>query len=107
MSFPVSRYIDEMERCLYVAGTGVSLDSVVIGFREGESPQEIVKALPTLELWQVYGAIAYYLENREVVDTYVEEGMREFERAPKLSDTHPELYARLQAARQELRSKQS
>jgi hypothetical protein len=40
---------------------------VVIGFQEGESPQQIVQSFPTLTLAQVYGAIAYYLENEKMI----------------------------------------
>jgi uncharacterized protein (DUF433 family) len=48
----------------YVAGTRVSLDSVVHGFREGLSPEAILEDFETLSLEQVYGAITYYLANQ-------------------------------------------
>jgi len=83
----------------------VSLDSVLIDFREGVSPEKIVQALSTLKLSQVYGAIAYYLENEKLIDDYLAEGKRFFESAPRLSQTNPELFARLETARQQLSSK--
>lgn len=86
------------QRCLYVAGTRVSLDSVVIHFQEGASPGRIVQSFATLKLSQVYGAIAYYLENEDIVKEYLAEVEREFQRSvPPLSQTNPELFARLQA----------
>jgi len=107
MEFPASTYIEERYGGLFVAGTRVSLDSIVICFQEGESPERIVQSFPALKLWQVYGAIAYYLENEEMINEYIAEGQRELERTvPPLSQSDPELFARLQAARDKIRSKQ-
>jgi uncharacterized protein (DUF433 family) len=56
-----------------VAGTRVSLDSVVHAFRDGSTPEAIIAAFPSLTLEQVYGAIAFYLHNRAEIDRYLEE----------------------------------
>ena len=58
----------------------MSLDSVVIDFQEGASPEGTIHSFPTLKLSQVYGAIAYYLENEETIKEYMAEGQRELER---------------------------
>jgi uncharacterized protein (DUF433 family) len=103
MAYPASLYIDERNGGLYVAGSRVSLDSVVICFQEGGSPEKIVKSFSTLELWQVYGAIAYHLQHQSMVEEYIAEGERELRRAvPPLSQTDPELFARLEAARERM-----
>ena len=108
MAHPVSPYIEERNGGLYVAGTRVSLDSVVIRFQEGASPERILQSFPTLKLSQVYGAIAYYLENEKTVNEYITEGQRELERSmPPLSQSNPELFARLQAAREKMGSKRT
>ena len=108
MLYPPSPYIEERNGGLYVAGTGVSLDSVVIRFQQGASPEKIVQSFPTLKLSQVYGTIAYYLENEKPIDDYVAEGERELERsAVPLSQTNPELFARLEAARRQIASKRT
>ncbi len=100
MVYPVSPYIEERNGGLYVAGTGVSLDSVVIRFQEGASPDKIVNSFPTLKLSQVFGVLAYYLDNETIINDYIAEGERELERsAVPLSQTNPELFARLEAAR--------
>ena len=104
MAYPASAYVEERDGGLYVAGTRVSLDSVVISFQEGEPPEQIVEAFSTLKLSQVYGAIAYYLENEEMIKEYIAEGQRELERTvPPLSQQNPELFARLQAAREKMK----
>ena len=103
MKFPASPYIDEVDGALRIAGTRVSLSSVVVGFQAGESPEQIVEAFPTVTRAQAYGAIAYYLGNQKLIDDYMVEVEREFERlVPPLSKSNPELFARLQAAREKM-----
>ncbi len=108
MAYPDSPYVEERNGGLYIAGTRVSLDSVVISFQEGESPERIVQAFPTVKLPHVYGAIAYYLENEDMIEEYIAEGQRELERSvPPLSKSNPEFFARLQAAREKMASKRT
>jgi uncharacterized protein (DUF433 family) len=106
MAYPRSLYIEERNGGLYLARSGVSLDSVVIRFQQGAAPGGIVQSFPALRLSQVYGAIAYYLENQQAIDDYIAEGERELERsAVPLSQTNRELFARLEAARRQTSSK--
>ena len=103
VAYPVSPYIEERNGGFYVAGTRVSLDSVVISFQQGDSPEQIVQSFSTLELAQIYGAIAYYLENEKTINEYIAEGERELERdIPPLSQQAPELFPRLEAARRHM-----
>ncbi len=62
---------------LRIARSRVSLDSVVAAFDHGETPEEIVQNFPTLELEDVYAVVAYYLRNREDVESYLETQRRE------------------------------
>ena len=108
MRFPESAYISQEDGALRIAGTRVGLSSIVAGFQEGESPERIAQEFPTVTLAQVYGAIAYYLENKKLIDDFVAEVDREFlGRVRPLSETNPELFARLETARQELVSKRT
>ena len=54
-----------------IAGTRVSLESVIYSFLDGATPEEICQDFSSLSLAQVYGAIAYYLKHREKVDAYL------------------------------------
>src|SRR5271157_5504068 len=102
VNYPASSYVDERNGGLYVRDSGVSLDSVVIRLQEGATPEKIVHSFPTLKLSQVYGVIAYYLENEKAIKDYIAEGERQLEQpAVPLSRTNPELFARLEAARRE------
>ncbi len=64
-------YIQERDGNYYVAGTRISLDSIVHAFRRGESPETICQNFELLRLEEVYGGIAYYLANRADIDAYL------------------------------------
>jgi hypothetical protein len=56
----------------------------------------------------VYGTIAYYLENQQTIDDFINESEREFERTvPPLSQSNSELFARLQSVREKMGSKRT
>jgi len=96
-------YIEQRNGGYYVAGARVSLDSIVYAFQAGESPETIRQNLASLTLEQVYGAIAFYLGHQAEVDANIRAGEEEFDRSvPPLSQTKPELYERLQRARQQM-----
>ena len=54
-----------------VADSRVSLDSVVCAYWEGKSPESIAEEFPALSVEQVYGAVAFYLRNRQEIDSYL------------------------------------
>lgn len=93
-------YIRNVEGALRVGDTRVSLDSIVYFYREGESPESIADNYPALTLEQIYGAIAYYLANKQEIDAWLAEGERAAESQHRQSrQTNAELIARLQRAR--------
>jgi uncharacterized protein (DUF433 family) len=97
------QYVEQRDGAYYVAGSRVSLDSVVYAFLRGESPDGIVESFPSLSLEQAFGAIAYYLAHQQAIDTYLEQGRAEFERMREESRRkHPALYAKLDAARRSM-----
>ncbi len=72
---------------LRVAGTRVSLDSVIYAFDEGATPEEIAQDFPTLELASVYSIISYYLQNRAEVEFYLAQRAVEREELKKETET--------------------
>ncbi|MBP0017426.1 MAG: DUF433 domain-containing protein [Cyanobacteria bacterium SBLK] len=93
-------YVEYHNRGYWVAGTRISLDSVVYAFQNRQSPESIVESFPLLSLEHVYGAIAFYLANRVEIDVYLEREEAEFTAIPqplKISD--PLLYRKLIAAK--------
>jgi uncharacterized protein (DUF433 family) len=96
-------YVEQRNGGYYVAGTRVSLDSVVSSFNNGDSPETIRQNFQSLTLEQVYGAIAFYLAHRKEVDANIRQSEEDIERTiPTLSQSRPELYERLQRSREEL-----
>ncbi|MBI3472348.1 MAG: DUF433 domain-containing protein [Candidatus Solibacter usitatus] len=93
-------YVENVGGAYRVAGSRVSLDSVVYAFLRGESPDGIAESFPALSLEQVYGAIAFYLAHRDTIDAYLSAGKAEFARLREQTRRdHPSLYAKIEAAR--------
>ncbi len=96
-------YVEKRDDGYWVAGTRVSLDSIVAAFLEGLAPETIAaECFPVLTLEQVYGAITYYLAHRADIDRYLQQVDAEFEalrqatRAANLA-----FYAKLMQARRQ------
>ncbi len=95
-------YVDFHHGGYWVAGTRVSLDSMVYRWREGLPPEMIQRRFPVLQLAQVYGAIAYYLDHQAEIDEYlVKSEEEEIVFAQKLREQYPETHRKLDALREE------
>ncbi len=93
-------YIKERNGGYYIAGTRISLDSVVYSFERGNLPEAIQKEFPLLRQPQIYGAIAFYLDHQSDIRRYLEEKERKIQEASvPLSEADPELWTRLQRTR--------
>lgn len=93
-------YVEGTEAGYYVAGSRVSLDSIVYAFLGGQTAESIAQAFPVLSLEQVYGALTYYLAHRQEVDAYLGAQREDFEAkraAAQASD--PMFFQKLAAAR--------
>jgi uncharacterized protein (DUF433 family) len=55
----------------YVADTTVRLTSVLSAYLNDDSPEDIVESYPAIRLADVYGVIAYYLNHRQAMDSYL------------------------------------
>lgn len=98
-------YVEQRDGGYFVAGTRVSLDSVVYAFLRGESPEGIADSWPALTLEQVFGVLSFYLANRDSVDQYLSDGKQEFQLLRELSrQANPALHAKLMEARRGVHS---
>jgi uncharacterized protein (DUF433 family) len=63
-----------------VSGTRVTLHTLISAYRQGERPEAIHDAFPTVPLADIYAIISYYLAQRDQIDAYMrkvdEEGKR-------------------------------
>ncbi|MFN7945107.1 MAG: DUF433 domain-containing protein [Blastocatellia bacterium] len=95
-------YIEQHDGGYRIAGTRISLDSVVYAWQRGSSPESIQRSFPLLALEQVYGAITFYLANQPMVDEYLRQGEAEFEQMRQQSrQTNADLIQKPGAARQQ------
>lgn len=58
-------------KVIRVAGTRVTLETLVDAFDRGETAEQIAQDYPTLSLGDVYRAIGYYLEHKAELDDYL------------------------------------
>lgn len=99
-------FVEQRDGGYYFSGSRVALESVVYLFLQGESPESIAQAFPSLSLLQVYGGITYYLSNRDEVDGYLRRGEAHLEKlALEAREKNPLLYARLEAAKRTVASR--
>jgi uncharacterized protein (DUF433 family) len=63
-----------------IAGTAVSVRTIVAYHASGESPEEMVTQIPHLTLAQVHAALAYYYANRDHMDAEMAAERTEAER---------------------------
>ncbi len=93
-------YIEQRDSVYVVAGTRVSLDSIVYAFLSGQSAEAIAQAFPILNLEQVYGAITHYLAHRDDVDRYLANRRQDFDAARQAArDADPMFYQKLTDAK--------
>ncbi len=89
-----------------VAGSGVSLASVVYAYLEGLSPEAIADEFPTLSLEQIHGAIAFYLRHQKAVDGYLTTQEARWEQVRQESEAaHGPLLKRIRGGRRQLLGK--
>lgn len=98
-------YVERRDGGYWVAGTRVSLDSIVHAFWEGQTAESIAQAFPVLTLEQVYGSVTFYLANRTEIDAHLEKGTVDFEVLRQASrETDPMFYRKLADARRQMQT---
>jgi hypothetical protein len=98
-------FIERRDDSFYLVGSRVPLASIVREFQDGQSPEAIRSAFPTLTLEQGYGAITFYLGHRAEVDQDLATRASE---ESAFTDTHPapaDLKQKLERARGQLHSR--
>jgi uncharacterized protein (DUF433 family) len=96
-------YVEQHDEGYWITSTRVSLDSVVYAVQEGLSPESIVDSFDTLTLEEVYGAIAFYLGHRDVIDAYLKQSEAQLdELCRRVRAAHPLLYQKLDEARRHM-----
>jgi uncharacterized protein (DUF433 family) len=103
---PVDRqFVERRHEGFYLAGSRVPLAAVVREFQDGQSPEAIRSAFPTLTLEQVYGAITFYLGHKEEVDRDVAGRERAEDAFIEAHQAPPGLKDKLERARSKISSR--
>lgn len=61
----------DAEGYIHVAGHRIGLQDLVYYYNEGQSAEALVETFPTLSLALIHKLIAFYLDYRGEVDTYI------------------------------------
>lgn len=62
---------EDADGVIRVGGTRVTLDTVLAAYRQGSTPEQIAEDYSSLDIADVYAAIAYYLRHRDEVEDYL------------------------------------
>ncbi len=84
---PLPLHVDA-DGVVRVGGTRVTLDTVIIAFRQGSTAEEIVEQYPSLKLADVYMVVGYYLRRQDEVDAYLAERQRQGEEIRRQFESH-------------------
>ncbi|MGA2593792.1 MAG: DUF433 domain-containing protein [Bryobacteraceae bacterium] len=60
-----------------VSGTRVTLDSIVLAFNDGATPEEIAQQYPAVPLADIYHLIGYCLRHAAEIEEYLRKRQRE------------------------------
>src|SRR5437867_9634994 len=91
----------------YLVGSRVPLAVIVREFQRGESPEAIRLHYPTLSLEQVYGAITFYLGNKEEVERDIAAREREEDAYTAAHPTPPQIKEKFERMRQQMLARRS
>jgi uncharacterized protein (DUF433 family) len=95
-------YVEHRDGSIYLIGSRVPLAHVVWEFQHGESPEAIRWHYETLTLEQVYGAITFYLGNKQEAEEDMAERRRVEDEFTRTHPAPPELKEKLDRARQQM-----
>ena len=91
----------------YFTGSRVPLALVIHDFQDGDAPETIQSNFPTLSLEQVYGAITFYLGNKEAVENDLVERRRIKDEFIKTHPSPVDLRQKLERAREQTISRRN
>lgn len=63
--------ITDQDGVVRVGSTRVTLDTIIMAFRDGMTPEGIVEQYPTVQLADIYSVIGYALAHPEEVTAYL------------------------------------
>lgn len=100
-------YVERRHESFYLIGSRVPLAHIVRQFQLGSSPEAIRSHYPTLRLEQAYGAITFYLGNKEEVERDIADREAQEDAFSASHPTPPEIKEKFDRMRQQMASRRS
>ena len=100
-------FVERRLGSFYLIGSRVPLAFILSEFQNGESPEAIQSHYPTLTLEQVYGAITFYLGNKEEAEKDIAERKLHEDNFSRDHPTLPEIREKFERMRQKTSTQQS
>jgi uncharacterized protein (DUF433 family) len=100
-------FVESRDGSLYLIGSRVPLAHLAREFQHGEPPEAIRSHYPTLSLEQVYGAVTFYLGNKEEVEKDIAERERIEDEFTKTHPTTPDIKEKFVRMRQQMLTRRS
>jgi uncharacterized protein (DUF433 family) len=91
---------------IHITGHRIGLRHVVELFNDGYTAAMLLDHFPTLSLAQIYQVLAFYMDNKAEVDTYIQRGRQEMDRLAAVPQPGPSA-AELRQRMETRRSKES
>lgn len=90
-----------------VKGTRLPIDRIVYAYKNGECPEDIFDSFPSdaYTVADIYSIIAYYLQNKEKIEKYLEKREEEAKKIREEIESTPGYQEKREERRQELLSR--
>jgi uncharacterized protein (DUF433 family) len=99
-------YVERRDGNVYVGPSRVTIDSIIIYWQQGQTPEQLHESFPSVPLAHVYGAIAYYLDHQDEIDAWIRESQELFEKRRAADEAaRPEWYASMRQRMAEARER--
>jgi len=90
-----------------IAGSRVSLESVLHHYKAGATPEQIACKFPSLRLADIYSVVAYYLNHREAIEQYLRESEAAGDVIQAQIESHPGYVSAMDEIRTRLLTRRS
>lgn len=99
-------YVEARNDNLYIRGTRVQFESIIRYWQQGQTPEDLHRAFPSVRLAAVYGTLAFYLDHQDEMDAFLAASAAEWARLRAEAEAvDPERYASLRKRIAEARAR--
>jgi len=67
----IENFVDIQPNMMRLKGYRIGVEHIVKCYNEGFSPEQILQEFPGVELKIIYAVLAFYLQNKNILDNYI------------------------------------